>query len=255
MIANLTDDQEPDDAPGEGDESDDIPPMRRVASKVLIAAGLIAIWTVLFPVLYGFCVGLLMILPPAAIAMVGFSRGQLRFVNQAGEITSYALTTALVTSCVLVYRSFDIHTLGWIGLVVVAGALGIGFAGAVAWIDWPNRHWRLLLTMMGIGLIWGWGCATFGNMLLDVRSKQIFHPMFSTYSEGGFTVSGSGRYVSGRLTRHVTLAPWGPIAERSDIIVSEELYQSARIGDPICVELGQGYFHTPWYSLSTCETH
>jgi hypothetical protein len=232
------------------EDPDYIPPMRRFAAKALIAAAVTAIWTVLYPTPYALCVGLVAIFPLAAVAIVGLSRGQLKFVNPAGEITTYALLIILVTGGALAYRSLDICALSWAGPAFAAAMLGLGFTGAVAWIDRPNLHKRLLVTVLAFGLVWGWGCADFANALFDTAPKQTFRPAIGYYTIA--LGSNAGRTGGGGRSRHLVVGPWGPITKTDDPVVSETLYQRAEHHQPICITLGRGFLGAPWYSLGAC---
>ena len=232
-------------------DPDYVPPIRRFAAKAFMASAAVALWGVLYPTPYAVCVCLLAVFPVGAIVMVGLSRGQLKFVNPAGEITTYAFMIILLTGGAFAYRSLDICALAWVGPACAAAALGLGFAAAVAWIDRPNLHKRLLITYLAIGLIWGWGCANFANALFDAAPKQTFRPSIGYYTMA--LGSNAGRTGGGGRSRHLVVGPWGPITKVDDPVVSEALYQRAENHQPICVTLGRGFLGAPWYSLGACE--
>jgi len=224
--------------------------MRRFAASTFLASFVVAVWAVLFPTPYALCMSLLAAFPVVAVSMVGFSGGQLKFVNQAGEISTYAFMVIVLTSVVLVYRSFDIHTLSWTGSALAAVVLDAVLIGAVAFIDRPNLHARLLVTLAAIGLLWGLGCANFANALLDIGPKQIFRPTIEPYSVS--LGRNTGRTGGGGYSRHLIVGAWGPITGTQDAVVGEVLYQRAMTGQPVCVSLGRGFFGAPWYSFEAC---
>ena len=51
---------------------------------------------------------------------------------------------------------------------------------------------------------------------------------------------------------YLRLAPWGPTAYYEDVDVPKRVYQGARVGDQICIELHSGFLHAPWYTLTPC---
>jgi hypothetical protein len=232
------------------DDPDTVPPMRRLAGHVFLASIAVALWALLFPQPYGLCMALLAAFPVVAIGMVAFSGGQLKFVNPAGEITTYAFMIIVLTSVILAYRSFDIHTVSWTGPGVAAIVLDLCFVGAVAFIDRPSLHGRLLFALAVLGLFWGIGCANFANALLDIAPKQIFRPTIGSYTITQGT--SSGRTGGGGYSRHFVVGPWGPMTRPQDTVVSEFLYQRTKAGEPVCVSLGRGFFGAAWYSFEGC---
>jgi len=228
--------------------ADDIPPMRRVASAVFVFAVVVCVWAIFAPSPYGLCVGVLIALPPIAVVMVAVSGKQLKFVNPAGEITTYAFLIILLTSIAVVYRSTDIHMLTLFAPAPYAAILGLAFVGAVAWIDWPARHIRLLVTMLALGCVWGWGCASYADMAFDSAPRQIFRPTITAYSIS----RGAGKYQAGGAIRHVVVDPWGPFDQSSDMVVTEALYSATQRGVSLCVALGRGMLGWSYYSIVEC---
>lgn len=56
-----------------------------------------------------------------------------------------------------------------------------------------------------------------------------------------------------RSTSYIlSLAPWGPITNGTDVDVSYQTYQSVSAGDTVCIHLHAGFLHAPWYTLHTC---
>jgi hypothetical protein len=225
--------------------------MRRFALVVLLATVLVCVWGIFSASLDGLCLGLLVVLPPFAVGMVGLSRGQLMFVNPAGEITTYAFLIILLASVVLLYRSMDIQTLNPFGPAPYAMALAMAFVALIAWIDRPAVHVRLLVTLAVLGFIWGWGCANYFNMAFEVAPKQFFHPaiMGHTLTRPG------GRYEPGGSIRFVAVDPWGPISRPTSMVVSEALYDSTQRGASLCIGLGRGLLGWSYYSVVECPRH
>lgn len=64
-----------------------------------------------------------------------------------------------------------------------------------------------------------------------------------------------GEHIShGRSTSYVlSLAPWGPVTDSTNVDVSYRTYQSVSAGDTVCVNLHPGFLHAPWYTLTTCS--
>jgi len=234
------------------DNPDTVPPLRRFAGYIFVASIAMAIWAVFDPGSNALGLTVLAAFPLAAVCMVGFSRGQLQFVNSAGEITTYAFMIILVTSFVLAYRSFDVHALSWTGPALAAVVIDLCLVGLVAFFDRPNLHVRLLVSLSAICLFWGIGCANFANALLDTAPKQIFRPSIKPYSIPLGT--NRGRSGGGGYARHFVVGPWGPITTTYDAVVTEFVYQRARDGRPVCVSLGRGFFDAAWYSYETCPT-
>ncbi|MGC8550220.1 MAG: hypothetical protein ACP5M4_11025 [Acidobacteriaceae bacterium] len=57
----------------------------------------------------------------------------------------------------------------------------------------------------------------------------------------------------GRSTSYyLSIAPWGPVTNGTDVEVSYHTYHSVSPGDTVCINLHSGYLQAPWYTLHTC---
>jgi hypothetical protein len=58
----------------------------------------------------------------------------------------------------------------------------------------------------------------------------------------------------GRSTSYyLSLTPWGPITNDTNVQVSRHTYNSVSDGDTVCLNLHSGFLDAPWYTLHTCQ--
>src|SRR5262249_36384092 len=53
-------------------------------------------------------------------------------------------------------------------------------------------------------------------------------------------------------TYYLTLGPWGAITGSDEISVSAARYHATQTGDTVCVYVGKGALHVPWYQVQYC---
>jgi hypothetical protein len=137
------------------------------------------------------------------------------------------------------------NTLEWQGPLMLAFAGGAALTGAAARIDPSLGRQRWGVPLIGLfTCAYGYGT----GLQLDVLADR------STPRE--YQVKVVEKHVSESShvkSWYVTVEPWGPLAQRDDVSVSEAQYQRIRQGDTVCVLLRSGALQIAWYQLDTCR--
>ncbi len=103
----------------------------------------------------------------------------------------------------------------------------------------PRGAWIVMVMLSGA---YGYGLVTSAATLPDHAKPERY------------SASIVGKHTTiGRSTSYfLDLAPWGPIPDENRLGVSKRLYDAAAVGDLTCLELHQGYLHSPWYRQVEC---
>jgi hypothetical protein len=124
-----------------------------------------------------------------------------------------------------------------------AGALlGCG-AGLLVWrrpgVAGP---WQMIIVIGLIGAALGYGAPGMIDTRFDAAQPQQFRATVSSM------------HVShGKSTSYyLSLTPWGPRTEPSDVSVSSSLYNQVNPGDQVCVALHGGALAVPWFTVAQC---
>jgi hypothetical protein len=137
------------------------------------------------------------------------------------------------------------NTLEWQGPLMLAFAGGVALTGAAARIDPSLRRQRWGVPLIGLfTCAYGYGTGLQLNVLADRSTPREYQVRVLDKH-----VSESSHVKSWYLT----VEPWGPLAQRDDIGVSEAQYQRTRQGDTVCVLLRSGALQIAWYQLDTCS--
>ena len=100
-----------------------------------------------------------------------------------------------------------------------------------------------MIGMLFIAGLFGWGLAAAADTTLDHSGAASYTPTVVNKHE-----------THGRSTSYyLDLAPWGPMQAVNDISVSNSIYDSAAIGDQVCIELRPGTLRVQWYRMVACE--
>src|SRR5262249_7746964 len=125
----------------------------------------------------------------------------------------------------------------------LGACLGLVLALGIAGERLPGGMWLAAALMAAFGGAYGYGAAVFTDTHFDHDRGQIFRGRIEGESMSG-----------GRSSRpHVVLAPWGPVAARTNIQVTYDVYRSTRVGDEVCVTLRHGQLSMPWFKVARCD--
>lgn len=232
--------------------------MKELAPILNWLAGGLAMWGLFAPVPYDTIIRLLMIVPVLALglALVFRSEISLEPAEDAGEDDGKPAKDArpnlewmlFLPACALAARAcFDLQFVDWTlpSLMGVSG--GAVLTLMVTWADPRLRaHVGNFLTALVIMAVYAFGALAFANKIYDPSQAE----RFETTVDKRFT----RRPVrdSSLENHYVTVAPWGPMQTVNELSVSEELYESLKPGDKLCIDLYQGRFGWTWYQAAEC---
>ena len=99
-----------------------------------------------------------------------------------------------------------------------------------------------VIGLVVFGGMYGWGVAVSADTLFDSAGPA------------NYSTSVTGHRIShGRSTTYyLQLAPWGPVANGSEISVGSTIYNQTSEGDVVCLGLHPGVLHAGWYTLLPC---
>jgi hypothetical protein len=122
----------------------------------------------------------------------------------------------------------------WIGCIPGAALLLVALI-----VEWPRKTSPLgLAFVLFFSIGYGYGAVRELDTLLDrspaivVRSIVLEKSLQKAYA--------------------LHVEPWGNIHQIKSMVVPESVYQSVRIGGPVCMVLRQGAFGVSWYAAQTC---
>jgi hypothetical protein len=150
-----------------------------------------------------------------------------------------------VPACALFVRTlFDLNLVRWLPLTAFAAAIAIVFFTVAARRETQlrRRWWRLSAAALLTGA-YAFGALGQANVLLDRSPQSVLRSRITGKHLGNSRIS----------TYHLTLAPWGPIAEPHDATVSREVYEAAEIDDPACIRLHDGALGMAWFTAAACR--
>lgn len=223
---------------------------RRYAQYGASAAVALYLWSVVYPRPYLVIIGLLMLLPWAAVGLMARYPAvyQIGGTSPPGTAASRRpdLAAMIVSAgIVLALRaSTDVHTLGWQGLAPWALAAGILLGLSILRVNrGVRRGWQTVLLIVLASCAYGYGAATIADAVLDRSTPSIFRPLvLGKHSSGG-------RHT----TYHLLLTPWGDRKAAENIAVSPALYRAASVGGPVCVAVRSGALGSSWYRVALCD--
>lgn len=105
------------------------------------------------------------------------------------------------------------------------------------------QFWFSIFIIPLLGGFYGWKLAGAVDSLPDKSPPAHYSATVVDKNES------QGRGTS----YHLTLAPWGPVQGADSLTVSHAVYDSAIIGNPVCLELHPGLLHLQWYRMVACD--
>jgi len=107
----------------------------------------------------------------------------------------------------------------------------------------PSR-WAVFLFLVITGGMYSIGLVNSVNTLLDHSPPRPF---------GSWVLKKSESHTSKGTRYFLRVAPWGPITYPDDVDVPMHIYNTTRVGDPVCYGLHPGFLHGPWYITISCS--
>lgn len=219
---------------------------KKIAAALHVAMVALYGWAFLAPRPYELVIGLLMALPWVAILLVAASRGLFRIDGRRNDAHPNLAAVALGPALVLALRAyFDVHLVAWTDIFVPA-IIGGAVLSLAEWaVDREVRRRPLaLLALVPFALIYAGACVTLGNTLLDRSPAEIMRTtVLDKHVE-------SGKHT----TWYLTLAPWGPFREATNVTVAKDFYAAVAPRQNVCVHLRAGAFKISWFLVGTCPS-
>jgi hypothetical protein len=217
---------------------------QRCAAAATIVAIVIAVWALFKPQPSWLLVTLLAALPPLAIVAVAARRNLFRIGLGSGYEANLG-TACAAPACVLLARTlFDLNLVSWLPLTAFAAAVAVVFliAAIRREINLRRRWWRLMIAALLTGA-YAFGVLGQVNVLLDRAPQSVLRSRIIDKHLGHSRLA----------SYHLTLAPWGPLADVHEATVPRDIYDAAEIGDPACIRLHDGALGMAWFTAATCR--
>ncbi len=237
---------------------------RHIAGGLSLLTVLFGCWFLMFPHPYEVLFAALACFPPAAMALLAFSRGEYRLDDSsrfdamklitftraenlpAGEDPrATILTLVSAPGLILAIRAFSdlrlLHGDDW----AIFAAFGVILC--IALLIVARQHTRLT-GVVCVGYLmfmcaWGFGAGLLLNASFDWAPTELYRTKILAKSIQG----GKIRSYSLRV------APWGPQEQDNTVPVSDELFDDAQVGKTACVALHKGLFGVRWYAAAECD--
>lgn len=217
---------------------------KKLATFFTVAASAVCAWGWFYPEPYWLVMGLLMGVPWFAFAITMRSGGLFRIDSRRNDPHPTVAIPFLLPGCVLAVRAAsDINLLEWRAVLYLAILLGFAL-GAMAIIAYRSlrAHKGAMLAFVLLTILYSYGASVGANVIFDRAGATIFRA----------TVIRK-HVVSGRHTGYqLSLSPWGPQQEPSEVSISRQWYESLEPGDTVCTALHQGALHNRWYTVQPC---
>jgi hypothetical protein len=219
----------------------------RVAQAVTLA---LSAWAYIYPRPYLLVIALVALLPWCAVALVGWSRGLIRFDSSRNDVRPNIAIVLILPGIVLGVRAlFDTHMLDVSSALEYGAVVGLPLLAAVMLVndrssDRPRaRGWGVLLLAL-VALPYGAGVLSLSDVLLDHQPAQVF----STQVDNKYISSGK------HPQPYLVLAPWGPETMGDKVAVSRAYYAQTPIHATVCAVLHPGSVRLRWFDVRECPS-
>lgn len=218
---------------------------RTVARFLNWLGGGIGVWVLLFPVPYLPALFAASIYPIICLVILRYFKGLILLEEKKDKAYPSILFSLWLCLLALPIRAFwDFKILdyqhAWApSLIIAAGLVFLFFAitKAIRLTDAAKYFSATFLIILFFG--YAFGLVLLGNCIFDETAPQRFQPTIT-----------DKRIVSGKsTTRYFTVTPFGPQHDTLEISVNKTFYERADINDRININLKQGLFNIPWYSV------
>ena len=215
----------------------------RIAQWLGYGIGAVTLWGLAYPRPYELVIGLLLVLPVAALALVVVSKGAVGLDGHVREHRALVGPMLLGPSIVLVLRAWlDLDTLDWLQGLGIAAALALPLTYAITRIEPGRKAGGLLLLGLCFVLPYSYGGLIESNVLLDKSRPQRFE-----------AIVGEKQQTTGKgASWNLTLGSWGPMTESNEVSVTKGLYENTAVGGRVCIYLFEGRWTLAWYVARAC---
>lgn len=218
---------------------------RTLAATLSLAAVALTVWALRGPMLSELAIAGLIVLPVLAIGLAVGRRTMFRIGFGAGYAEANLTMPCMIAACALLACSvLGLNMIAWLPLIGMAAFVaGVFFAVTILAEQVRRRRWGRLLAAAILTGAYAFGTLGQINSLLDPSPAAVLRSRVLGKTPGHFS------FASYRLT----LAPWGPVPEPSEVAVSHDLYDKIAPGDPVCIRLHDGALHLAWFTVTACR--
>jgi hypothetical protein len=204
------------------------------------AATFSLLWAFIYPHPYAAVVGLLAVLPVAAVAFSMFSHGAITLYGKTNSVRPGVAFVVLAPCLALALREFkDWHIIAWSGFWLPFGVMGVLLIGILCLGSISDSH-RNVLGFLGLSVVFlaqAFGLVLFANCYPD-RSVPEMHR----------TTVVSRRIQSGKSrTYYLYVSPWLDGTYSKQIAVSGAFYEEHSDGSTVLIGVRPGVLRIPWF--------
>ena len=209
----------------------------------------VSAWAYIYPRPYTLVIAVVALLPWCAVAMVGWSRGLIRFDTSRNDVRPNIASMLILPGAALGIRALSDTSLLDIGPALEFGFLvGLPLLAAVVLVnsqsDQPRAWGASLLVLALVALPYGAGLLSLCDVLLDHQTPQVF----STQVQNKYISSGK------HPQPYLVLAPWGPETAGDKVAVSRAYYEQTSVHATVCAVLHPGSVHLRWFGVNDCKS-
>jgi hypothetical protein len=215
-----------------------------LASRLGWVAWAVTAWSWFYPRPYWLVALLLAGLPIVAVLIGLRSIGLYNFEGRRNDLRpSLAIPVIIPGAGLALLGISELHFLRWQDLIPMVTVFCLTITGLISVADpvLRQRRWPVLGILL-IAFMDGSGAVAHADALLDRSSPRGF------ISRVVRKRVSTGRSTSYRLT----ISPWGPQSDFTDVRVSARDYNAVQSGDPVCILLFPGALRISWYLVEPC---
>ena len=207
-------------------------------------------WSLIFPNPYEVLMIILLLVPWLAIAVTWYYKGLLRlYKKKSSPYPSVVLMMIMpsIAAGFVILRTYHLYGFGQNAVKMLIGGTLLGAVlcimacrQAIALSGRKTLAYACILVMAGVYFI---SLLIFSNCYYDKSTTQEFR----------VEVSHKHKKTGKSTTYYLSLSAWGRFEDGHEVTVSQNLYQSVKVGDSIRVLLNDGKWGVPWYRLKPIE--
>ncbi|MBB1285125.1 hypothetical protein HRH25_12140 [Flavisolibacter sp. BT320] len=219
----------------------------RKRARLLNGAGaMVTGWIIFFPQPYEAAFWAALSLPPVCILASRFSGGFIRIQEEKGSAYPSVFWSLFFPSLGIAIRALSDFSIfayedAFKGaLVITAIYLFLLFVRSKEFLFQSAKEYGIALFFGVLGFSYGYGVVVTLNCLYDKSPATVYASRVT-----------DKRVSSGKSTTYyLTLTPWGPEKDTSDVAVDKELYHRVQNGEDVRILLRRGRLEIPWFIVT-----
>ncbi len=218
--------------------------LRRIAYACNLVGAAILVWAWLFPRPYVAAILACALAPPAAMAIMLWSKGQIVPVEAKQTEARPSVWGLIFAGWGLLLRAIlDVDSLDWWPAILAGTVVGVAMSALFTVLTTPDARNKTIRYGLPFLLVpMAWGAVVEANTLLDHSPAQVFQATVLDKHE-----------TSGKAhTFDLTLSPWGPRSKAEDVSVDPGRYAGLSVGEKACVYMHPGAFKLRWITVERC---